>query len=161
MAALANYRFSIKYRAGKKHVDADYLSRDIAEKFRKFCETAEEDLSVEDTGLLLSAASRKESEVNVNLIHVNSIGTEEAEVNEHRIGKTKLKEAQMADKEIGPIYQRVQEGRKFSSTERGECTRNTKVLHRQLPKLKLEDGVLVRETATFKQNPNGAETRRD
>ena len=117
VAALANYRFSIKYRAGKKHIDADYLSRDIAEKFRKFHENAEENLSVEDIGLLLSAASRRENEVNVNLVHVNSIGTEEAEVDEHRIGKTKLREAQVADQEIGPVYQRVKEGKKFSSKE--------------------------------------------
>ena len=151
VAALANYRFSIKYRAGKKHVDADYLSRDIAEKFRKYCEGADKNLSVEDTSLLLSAAARKEDEVDVNLVHVNTIGTEEVGTSDNRIGKEKLKEAQIADKVIGPVYQLVKEGGKFSSKELEECTGEVKILHRQIPKMRLENGVLVRETATLKQ----------
>jgi hypothetical protein len=48
-----------------KHVDADYLSRDIAEQFRKLKEETDKTLNAEDTVILLSAATRKEREVNL------------------------------------------------------------------------------------------------
>ena len=60
VATLANYRFSIRYRSGKKHIDADYLSRHAVEEFCELKETADKMVGVEEIGILLSAATRKE-----------------------------------------------------------------------------------------------------
>ena len=151
VASLANYHFSIRYRAGKKHIDADYLSRDIAEKFRNLRESADGRISEEDISLLLSAATRKEREVDVNLIHVNTIGSDTEEAGENRIGKGKLKMEQEKDKGIDSIYQMVKEKRSATTKELKEMGRETKILHRQIQKLYLEDGVLKRRTAKYVQ----------
>ena len=60
VTALANYRFSIRYRSGKKHVDADFLSRNVVEDFRELKEGAENVVNAEDTAIVLSATTRKE-----------------------------------------------------------------------------------------------------
>ena len=74
VAALANYRFTIRYRSGKKHVDADYLSRNLVSDFCKLRGETDKLVSAEDAGILLSAATRKEMEVDINLLHVNVFG---------------------------------------------------------------------------------------
>ena len=60
VAELANYRFSIRYRAGRRHVDADYLSRHTVDDFQKLKKSTNKVVGVEDTGMLMVNAYRKE-----------------------------------------------------------------------------------------------------
>ena len=106
VSTLANYRFSIRYRSGKKHVDADYLSRDLVKDFCNFKESADKVISTEDTAIVLSSATRREREIDVNamrashldnkLVHVNSIGVDTGDERE-KIGKVELRKEQLED----------------------------------------------------------------
>ena len=139
VAALANYRFTIRYRSGKKHVDADYLSRDIAEQFRKLKEETDKTLNAEDTAILLSAATRKEREVDLNLVHVNSIGVDEPSDNIQRIGTGELRDAQLEEAGIGQVYEIVESKQKLSTKDMKGMSKETKILMRQAKKLLIED----------------------
>ena len=48
VAELANYDFSIKYRKGKKHIDADFLSRNPIEEFEELQKETDDEISKED-----------------------------------------------------------------------------------------------------------------
>ena len=151
VASLANYRFTIRYRSGKKHVDADYLSRNVIEDFRKLREETDKVVTTEDMGILLSAATRKEREVDINLIHVNSIGTDEVDGNSQRISKVELRQAQLEDEVIKEVYGWVEGNLKVTAGDTKTMSRDGKILVRQLKKLEIVDGVLKRKTANFTQ----------
>ena len=63
IAELANFRFKIRYRGGKQHVDADYLSRHPAD-FERLDEESNVVLQPGDVDIVLSAASRRKAAVN-------------------------------------------------------------------------------------------------
>ena len=44
VAELANYRFSIRYRSGKKHVDADFLSRNVVDELVEMKQQSDKNL---------------------------------------------------------------------------------------------------------------------
>ena len=48
VAELANYRFQYCYRAGRKHIDADYLFRHKTDDFEKLRNSADKKVGVED-----------------------------------------------------------------------------------------------------------------
>ena len=56
---LADYHFSIKYRAGKKHIDADYLSRHPVDEINQLKEETDVEVQSEDVNLVFSGASSK------------------------------------------------------------------------------------------------------
>ena len=60
IADLANYQFSIRYRSSKKHLDADYLSRNVIDDFIELKGNADKSVQVEDTNVVLTSAFRKE-----------------------------------------------------------------------------------------------------
>ena len=151
VAALANYRFTIRYRSGKKHVDADYLSRNVIDDFCKLKGETDREVSMEDAGILLSAAMRKEREVDIQLIHCNSIGVDEVDGGSFRIGKAELKKEQLEDQVISDVYGLVERDQKVTAKDRKNMKKETKILIRQLKKLVIVDGVLKRETANFTQ----------
>ena len=149
VATLANYRFSIRYRSGKKHIDADYLSRNVVDDFCELKESTDKVVNTEDLGILLSAATRKEREVDINLIHVNTIGVEDESTN--TIGKAELKKEQQEDRVIGDVYRFVKEKKKVTAKDTKNLDKEVKILLRQLKKLEIVDGVLKRKTAKFEQ----------
>ena len=63
VAELANFRFSIRYRSGKKHVDADYLSRHPMEEFLKLREDADKVVKSVDRNILMQDAYRRENTI--------------------------------------------------------------------------------------------------
>ncbi len=148
VADLANYRFSIRYRSGKKHVDADYLSRTFVDEFVKLKNDTDKVLETEDTGILLADATRKGEvmNVNINMVDVGMKG------NLDKIGKGDLKKAQLEDKVTGPVYCMVEKDqKKVGSKEMKALSKDVKVLLRQMGKLSIVDGVLMRNTASFTQ----------
>ena len=149
VASLANYRFSIRYRSGKRHIDADYLSRTFVEDFKQLKGSTDKVITCEDTGILLAAATRKEKEIDAKLIHVNAIGLDQVEEGMEKIGKVELKSAQLEDKVIGIVYELVRD--KQTGKDRDDLSREAKILMRQFDKLRIVDGVLKRTTARFEQ----------
>ena len=147
IAELANYRFSIRYRSGKKHVDADYLSRNIAEEFVDLKKETDKVLETEDTGILLAAATRKVEVTNVNVNLVDVGVTEKLE----KIEKKDLKKEQLEDKVIGQVYNMVKDQTKVGAKEMKKLSKDVKVLMRQMAKLSIVDGVLMRKTTNFTQ----------
>ena len=72
---LANFHFSIRYRQGKIHVDADYLSRHPIDEFADLNRECDQVVTDNDVGLIFSEASKRESSVNsVEIQRVSSSG---------------------------------------------------------------------------------------
>ena len=151
VATLANYRFSIRYRSGKKHIDADFLSRNVVEEFKTLKESTDKVVGAEDTGILLAAATRKEREVDVKLVHVNSIGVDEVGGSSGTIGREELKKEQLEDQVIGVVYRMVEEGKKMAAGGTKGLSRGVRILLKQWNKLSIQQGVLKRKTAKFTQ----------
>ena len=73
ISELANYDFSIKYRKGKKHIDADFLSRNPIDVLENLKMTAKNVVNVEDVSLILTASSRPENEHLLNNIKIETM----------------------------------------------------------------------------------------
>ena len=72
IADLANYQFSIHYRSGKKHLDADYLSKNVIDDFIELKGSADTTVEVEDINVVLTSAFRKEKLI--DYVMVESVG---------------------------------------------------------------------------------------
>ena len=124
------------YKPGKKHGDADGLSRDTIglDDLQKSCT---EEISLQKLSAVLSVsqnsvAHKCGSHVNVSMLELNS-----PPPNVKCMDKDQLKQSQIADPVIGPVYRMVCEGRKPMKVERNNLAQASKVLLKQLPKLKL------------------------
>ena len=147
VAELANYRFSIRYRAGRKHIDADYLSRHTIDDFQKLKRSADKTVGVEDTDMLMMNAYRREK-------LIEHVAVESVEVQEETVGvisKEELMMAQQEDEIIGSVYDTIKTGRKIKPAERKGMKKDVKILLKQWRKLRIVNGVLMRETANFNQ----------
>ena len=147
VAELANYRFSIRYRAGKKHIDADYLSRHPIEEFEKLRKSANEIVGPEDTDMLMSHAYRKERAFNVAAVEYVGLQSDDVA----KVSKEELQSAQQEDEVIGPVYEIIRTGKRVKPTERKGLKRDVKTLLKQARKLKVVNGILMRKTEKFEQ----------
>ena len=145
---LADFNFAIHYKPGKTNIDADYLSRhptDIAELKRLCTETVDQQClgaamsGVEYSGPVMSAAVVAER---LELKSEDELPS---------VSREKLVESQQKDEVIGPVYKAVVVGRRPSRKSWGEFGKESRVLMRSFGKLRIRDGVLYRDTATFKQ----------
>ena len=145
---LADYEFSIKYRAGKLNADADYLSRrplDLME-LKQFCtETL-------DPGCLdaVLGATNNQAEITHSQVSVNKLSLEGAEP-VVKISRQEIIREQKEDKVTGPVYEAVERGLRPKRKEWAELSHNSKVLMQNFEKLKLMDGVLTRFTSQQSQ----------
>ena len=150
VAALADYNFTIKYKAGKENIDADNLSRrpmEIAELKQSCTETFES----WGVGAVL-AGSKKGTECcvvncNASLCELTA-KTEENVI----ISRKELKDAQRSDVVIGPVLEYVESGIRPKRQIWSQLSRESKLLMRNFAKLKItNDGVLIRKTAKYRQ----------
>ncbi len=163
---LADYNFSLRYRAGVKHIDADYLSRHPSDQLRALEEAAEESVKMEDVKLVLSQSARPSCEVthlDASMISPGSGVVESftklldvcmlnpGEQVEKSFSKPEIAEAQSTDNVIGPVYNFVKNGLKPTKEQRKNLSKDTKILLKQLPKLSIENQVLVRSITSSKQ----------
>ena len=143
---LSNYNFTIKYRRGKENVDADYLSRrpmDIAE-FRKRCN------HTIDKKAFVSSWKKDEDMVVSHGVSVDKLSLEpDTEV--LRVSKEELKEKQLEDIVIGPVYRAVLAGCRPKKADYAQLSWKSKVLMKNFQKLQVVNGILRRETAKFSQ----------
>ena len=67
------------------------------------------------------------------------------------ISREEIRNEQINDNIVGPVYQCVQENKRPSKKEWKTWHKKSKVIMQQFKKLSLEDGMLVRETKSKKQ----------
>ena len=153
VARLADYNFSIKYRAGKKHIDADYLSRHPITDFEKHVDACDKVLEGDDIRLVLKDASRNVSNPSSPLIDVNLLTlqgqTDVASVKP--LTTEELIKAQRDDRIVGPVYDAVLNKLRLSNSDAKKLDRATRLLLSQFKKLSLVNGVLMRNTTTANQ----------
>ena len=146
---LANYQFSIKYRSGKKHIDADYLSRHPIDEIKKIENDSDLVLKLDDVNVVLSESSRNVSKVeqaNIEMLEFKDFNIEQNVIDKFHI----IKE-QISDDVISPVYKMLKNGTKIEKTERKKLSRDSKFLLKQWKKLEIENGVLVRKTKNLTQ----------
>ena len=127
VAELANYNFTIRYRSGKKHIDADYLSRHAVAELLELQKEADKAVEKKDVSLLFAAAYRGESILNHRNVDVVEIQQKNLL---REVSAEEMKLAQMEDEVIAPVYQLVQEGRKCISAEMKKWRAESKILWR-------------------------------
>ena len=150
VSQLANYKFEIKYRPGKKHIDADFLSRHPLSDFKHRINGDNNILKSDDINLIFSEASRKEK----IYANIDSLIAEEnifKSTHDH-ISSTELAAAQRNDDIIAPVYAAVLRGiRKLPFEINEKPSRATQLLMKQFHKLSIENEVLVRKTVSHNQ----------
>ena len=151
VAELSNLQFNIKYKPGKKHGDADGLSRQQENDLDALETACTEEINLENLSTVMSVcqnsiAPKCGSHVNVNVLELKKPSS-----TIHPINSDQLKQSQIADPVIGPVYAAVNDGHKPTNDERSKLSQSSKVLLKQLPKLKLENGLLIRELRNRKQ----------
>ena len=147
IADFANYQFSIRYRSGKKHLDADHLSRNVIDDFIELKGSVDKYVEVEDINVVLTSAFRKEKLIDyvmVESVEVKCDGKFE------KIGKKDLIDEQKEDKVIATVYKMRENGMKLKICEKKCMNKESIILMKQTRKLSIEEGVLVRKMAKFK-----------
>ncbi len=172
VSELANFNFKIKYRQGRTHIDADYLSRHpIA--FEDLQNTTNKIMTSDDVNIIFSTASRRESAVNnveilkspscnekvtskqgksptAREIRVASLAANVASQQE-LISNDELSKAQKNDEIVGPVFDIILKQKELSRGEIKLLSKDSKTLLRQKWKLGIENNVLVRRTKTLRQ----------
>ena len=149
VAELSNYKFELRYRPGSKNGDADGLSRwpmDL-DDLDQLCteQMCLEDLTTVMAVNLYSSPATCSERIDVDMLQL------EGDVGIEPITKEELKEEQMMDEMIGPVYKGVQEGRKPTKQVWKGLSQKTKLIFNQFKTLKIEEGMLVRITKKRKQ----------
>ena len=146
VAELSNYQFTIKYRPGKTNQDADYLSRnaltidDLVEEAT--CE-------IEPTSV---APILNDDKNFVNCIKsIDCLTLQNSSSKITNIDNDKLAKTQKNDSVVKPVYNCVKSNRTLNKSEMKSLCKKSKVLLQQFNKLKIENNVLYRITANYKQ----------
>lgn len=159
LAALATYEFDIKYRPGKTNIDADLLSRNLADEVekgeweeipqsgvksicRRVCATEPPGASpryIDQLGALPECVP----EVFAFPTHLNLLSLQQ-------MSKADLKEAQQKDDIIQKVMEAVQQGNWPNDKEKNS---ELSLFKRERDRLVLKDGLLHRKS----QKPSGGE----
>ena len=148
VAELANFQFDIRYKPGRKHGDADGLSRwpMTLKELEAHCtkSTRLDDLSEQMTVRVMSEPTLC-SIADVSILHLPG------DIDASPISHNELSMEQSKDDVIGPVYKCVLENRRPSKTEWSSWNRQSRVMFHQFKNLSLENGVLVRTTKNRRQ----------
>lgn len=147
VAELANFKFKIHYRSGKKNKDADYLSRHPISELEQF--ESEDHNIIESDNIRLVTNSIQTHQPNISL-DINLLQLPAAD-EITTVNSKQLIECQQQDDDIKPVYQFVQLNIKPSREEWRKLSYNSKLLMQQFRKLKIQNQILVREIKDFSQ----------
>ncbi len=150
VAELANFQFSIQYKPGKSNNDADGLSRFpmSLEELEKHCT---EKLRLEDLAAVMAVRLYSEPATCSERIDVSMLQLEEEKPEVKLITKEEIKEEQMVDEVLGPVYGFVQEKKKPTAEQWKELNTKSKLVVKQFKSLVMEDGMMMRVTKKRKQ----------
>ena len=153
VADLAEYDFSIKYRPGRENVDADCLSRKPLElsDLQKMCTESVEPSSV--AAVMVNAKNMKNDDGVVLQCRIEASVCELHDSSEDvlQVSKEELIEEQKKDPVVGPVRQCVINQSKPKRAGWDEMCWDSKILMKSFGKLKMVDGLLVRQTAKAQQ----------
>ena len=147
VAALSDYNFTIKYKAGKENIDADSLSRRPMEisELKKCCTETFESWGV--GAVFAGSGNRSPVCCNASICELTAKTVENVIVS-----RKELMEAQKSDVTIGPVLELVKSGIRPQRDVWSQLSRGSKLLMRNFAKLKMsEDGVLMRKTTKYNQ----------
>ena len=99
VAQLANFVFSLKFRRGIHHIDADYISRVNGANIHKIMEDVEVNMKTDDVSIVLSATKVG---CNITTADVGML-TLEGDV-PVTVSREELAKQQQSDDIIGPLY---------------------------------------------------------
>lgn len=134
LAALSAFDFSLSYRAGKKNVDADALSRLYSQQL--VAQVVKELLVKQEQPLILQCQIQEI----VGDSHIPGDGQGQSTVK-----PVDVKRLQKEDHAVSYVFPFVQRNKKPTSRDYANKPKEVKQLLRQWKKLKIVDGVLYRE----------------
>lgn len=153
VAELADFHFTIRYRPGRENIDADTLSR-LPLKIGTMMKECSEELSSDIIGATIQAVEAQEgpSIPWSVLINCSSIQTCPAVPTITPLSVNVIKDAQMNDQDISPLYECKLAGTKPKVRQLRTYSLKTKCLFREWGKLTInQDGILCRTTSTRTQ----------
>ena len=143
VAELADYNFSLHYKPGVTNTDADYLSRRPAE-IAELKEQCTEVLDPQTLDVVVSGVLEKVSVVS------GALSVENLELKPDQgvisVSMEELKEKQVSDAVVAPVYKAVLMGSRPSRKEWSQWSHESKILSRNFEKLHIFNGVLFRKT---------------
>ena len=141
---LANFQFSLKYKPGKKHTDADALSRVSSATLAEMERDCTELLDPESVSSIMAISGKPQSDCPL-FVDVNVLEFKAECQSVETFSKEDVRLAQLDDSVIGPVYEVVAAGnRRHVDTK--TWSRKSKVLLKQFPLMSIENGLLVRRT---------------
>ena len=153
VAQLANYQFMLKFRSGKSHVDANYLSR-VPEKgdVNDVLMNSDAMLNTDEVNIVLSGVKTGceiSADGEILILKTKDLSGE----NPINISKEELGETQEVDKLIGPVYKmlKLKYGVNYKKAEQRNACRKTKTLAKQKANLYFEGKVLMRKIKNYRQ----------
>ncbi|KAL1267687.1 hypothetical protein QQF64_033050 [Cirrhinus molitorella] len=149
VAELADFHFTIRYRPGRENIDADTLSRLPLDMVTMMKECSEE-LSSDVIGAAIQAVEAQEGPSIPWSLSTNcsSIGKRPAVPTVTPLSVNEIKEAQMNDHEISPVYECKLSGTKPEVKQLKTYSPKTKCLFHEWEKLTInQDGILCQTTS--------------
>ncbi len=148
VSELADYNFSLHYKPGVTNTDADYLSRRPAEieDLKKQCT---ESMDPKTVAVIVSGVGDNVQAVSGALSAEKLVWKPDSEV--VSVSMTELKEKQVRDAVVGPVYKSVLSGSRPAKKDWDGWSHDSKILLRNFEKLYILNGVLFRKTAKFNQ----------
>ena len=147
---LAQFNFSLKYKPGRKHGDADGLSRVSADSLPEMEQACTVSLKPDKVSHLMSIGGKSFESDCPSFVDVNMLEWKGSCQSVKTFSKEDVRAAQIEDPVIGPVYQVVVEQSK-QRTETRLWSRKSKVLLKQYSLMNIEDGLLVRWTPQRKK----------
>ena len=147
---LAMFQFSLKYKPGKKHGDADALSRVSCESLADLERGCTVSLKPEKVSAIMSISGKPEYSDCPSFVNVNLLGWKGSLQSVQAYTYEDLRAAQVEDPVIGPVLQVVAAQNKQHVDTRA-WSRKSKVLLKQYPLMTIDDGLLVRRTPQRKK----------
>ena len=107
-------------------------------------------MKLEDLAAVMAVSLHSEPAICSELIDVSMLQLSE-KIDVDPITKEEIKEEQMSDEMLGPVYRCVEEKKKATAEQWKELDTKSKLVMKQFNKLKIEDGMLMRMTKKRKQ----------
>ena len=146
VSELANFNFDIKYRPGKISIDCDYLSRNPVQNFEYYTE----ETNLKNISTIVNAIQTSNDNWLTTLSNPNNVLDDlqfEKDLIPNSIDLKEVKNEQLADSIIKPVYSAIVRKEKPLNSERKTMSKKSKTLLNYWENLYLdEDGILLKKT---------------